>query len=54
MRCRSTISTLDKLINMSINYNNKLYKLNRETRNTYNTTLAVGQTTAFSKKLIAP
>jgi hypothetical protein len=41
MRCRSTINTLNKLINMSINYNNKLYKLNREIRNTRNTALAV-------------
>jgi hypothetical protein len=42
MRCRGTINTLNKLINMSINYNNKLYKLNYKTRNTYNTALVVG------------
>jgi hypothetical protein len=42
MRYKSTINTLNKLINMFINYNNKLYKLNCKTRNTYNTTLVVG------------
>jgi hypothetical protein len=41
MRCKSTISTLDKLINISINYNNKLYKLNYKTRNIRNTALVV-------------
>jgi hypothetical protein len=42
MRCRGTINTFNKLINMSINYNNKLYKLNCKTRNTRNIALAVG------------
>jgi hypothetical protein len=54
MRCGGTINTLDELINQSIEYDNKLYELNRETRTNRNTAPAVGRTTKPTRKFIVP
>jgi hypothetical protein len=53
MRCGAEINTLAELIDMSIEYDNKLYELNRETRSARAPAPAVGRTNKFIRKPVA-